>query len=254
MIGKVYPPEKQGTGSYDGGRITEQKPIGLSGEGSAVTRVGPLFYWSWFRSPIEGHVASHPHQGFEIVTYMIQGKGVHKDSQGTNSELGPGGVLLMRAGSGLRHEERLTGPGAEGVQIWFEPYLRDSLKQNPACRQYRPDSFPVTRIQGGLIKTIIGGFAPTDLSIDVRMLDIQMLAGNEAYYELKSGRRVAALAVRGEGSFTADGTSLSFLHRDFMVMDTKQDERISLKAQANVRIILIDVPENPGYPLYSKRP
>ena len=102
----------------------------------------------------------------------------------------------MRAGSGLTHEERLTGPDAEGFQIWFEPYLRDSLKQNPACRQYRPDSFPVTRIQGGLVKTMIGGSAPTDLSVDVRMLDIQILAGNEAQYELKSGRRAAVLAVR----------------------------------------------------------
>lgn len=74
MIGNVYPPEDQSKGSLDGGRITEQKPIGFSGEGSAVTRVGPLFYWSWFRSPVEGYIAPHPHQGFEIVTYMIQGR------------------------------------------------------------------------------------------------------------------------------------------------------------------------------------
>lgn len=254
MIGYVYSPDKQGAGLSGDGRIKEQKPIGLSGEGSAVTRVGPLFYWSWFHSPIEGYVEPHPHQGFEIVTYMIQGKGEHLDSQGTNSELGPGGVLLMRAGSGLRHEERLTGPGAEGVRIWFEPYLRDALKQKPAIRPYQPDSFPITPIPGGLIRTIIGGCAPTDVSIDVSMLDIEVLAGNEVHYELKTGRLVAALAVRGEGSFIADGASLPFLHRDFMVLTTKHDERISLKAQANVRIILIDVPENPGYPLYSKRP
>lgn len=254
MIGNVYPPENQSKGSLDGGRITEQKPIGFSGEGSAVTRVGPLFYWSWFRSPVEGYIAPHPHQGFEIVTYMIQGKGVHKDSHGTHDELGPGGLQLMRAGSGLTHEERLTGPDAEGFQIWFEPYLRDSLKQNPACRQYRPDSFPVTRIQGGLVKTMIGGSAPTDLSVDVRMLDIQILAGNEAQYELKSGRRAAVLAVRGAGSFCGEEESLLFRQRDFMVMDTKLGETLSLKAQDNVRVILIDVPENPGYPLYSKRP
>ena len=37
-------------------------------------------------------------------------------------------------------------------------------------------------------------------------------------------------------------------------MDTKHGETLSLKAQENVRVILIDVPENPGYPLYSKRP
>lgn len=101
---------------------------------------------------------------------------------------------------------------------------------------------------------MIGGSAPTDLSVDVKMLDIQILAGHEARYELKTGRRAAALAVRGAGSFSTEEDSLLFHHRDFMVIDTVPGETISLKAQENVRVILIDVPENPGYPLYSKRP
>ena len=51
MIGNVYPPEDQSKGSLDGGRITEQKPIGFSGEGSAVTRVGPLSIGPGFVRP-----------------------------------------------------------------------------------------------------------------------------------------------------------------------------------------------------------
>ncbi|GAB6928694.1 hypothetical protein JCM10914A_26770 [Paenibacillus sp. JCM 10914] len=254
MIGTLHSPESQSSSVLDGGRITEQKPIGLSGEGSAVTRVGPLFYWSWFRSSVEGYIAPHPHQGFEIVTYIIQGKSAYKDSHGTQSDVGPGGLQLLRAGSGVTHEERMTGPDVEGFQIWFEPYLRDSLKQNPAFRQYRPDSFPVSRVLGGLIKTVIGHGAPPDLSVDVRMLDYQVLAGNQATYELESGRRAAALAVRGSGSFRSGGDALSFGHRDFMVIDTESGETLTLDAQENVRILLIDVPVNPGYPLYSKRP
>lgn len=46
MKGAIYSPEMQGRGVFDGGKISEVKPIGFSGEGSAVTRVGPLFYWS----------------------------------------------------------------------------------------------------------------------------------------------------------------------------------------------------------------
>ena len=44
---RVYPPNEQGSGSFDGGKITEIKPIGFPGEGSARTRIGPLFYWAW---------------------------------------------------------------------------------------------------------------------------------------------------------------------------------------------------------------
>ncbi|ANY73024.1 pirin family protein [Paenibacillus ihbetae] len=254
MIGKVYMPENYGKGSLDGGRIAELKPIGLTGEGSAVNRVGPIFYWSWFRSPIEGTVEEHPHQGFEIVTYMIQGTAVHQDSQGLRGETGAGGLQLMRAGSGLTHEEHYTGPDAEGFQIWLEPYLRDSLKQNPASRQYRQDAFPVNRIQGGSVTTLIGSGSPVDVSVDARMLDIQILAGHEAKYELKPGRYAAALTVRGKGKFNSAEDELVFHHRDFVVLKSEDGEWLTLKAQDNLRMILIDVPEDPGYRLYAKRP
>lgn len=253
MIGNVYLPESHAKGSLDGGRIAELKPIGLTGEGSAVNRVGPLFYWSWFRSPIEGHIGEHPHQGFEIVTYMIQGKAVHKDSQGAINETGSGGLQLLRAGSGLRHEESYTGPGAEGFQLWFEPFLRDALKQNPASRQYGPDAFPVSRFDGGSVTVLIGGGSPVDLSVDAGMLDIQILAGHEARYDLKPGRYAAALAIRGRGSFGSGEDELVFHHRDFVVMKTEEEETLTLKAQDNLRMILVDVPEEPGYPLYAKR-
>ena len=42
-----YPPEAQGTGAFDGGRITEFKPIAFPYEGPTVRHVGPLFYWAW---------------------------------------------------------------------------------------------------------------------------------------------------------------------------------------------------------------
>ena len=36
---RIYPPSKQGSGSLDGGKITEIKPIGFGQDGSAVTRI-----------------------------------------------------------------------------------------------------------------------------------------------------------------------------------------------------------------------
>ena len=44
---KIYPPEAQGVGQFDGGRITEIKPIGFPQEGPAPKNLGPLFYWAW---------------------------------------------------------------------------------------------------------------------------------------------------------------------------------------------------------------
>lgn len=260
MRGAVYPPNKQGKGSNDGARMTEFKPIGLSGEGSAVTRVGPLFYWSWFRSPIEGHAAQQRRQGFEVVTYMIQGKAIHIDEHEQRRETAAGELLLMRSGSGIMHEERYVGPDAEGFQIWLEPHLRNSLKQNPACRQYTSEQLPITPFDGGSYKQIIGDGSPVDVSVDVQILDLQVLAGHTAIYDLKPGRVLSALAVRGDGFWHTDSGEeegmLPFRHRDFLVIENHSNslEVWRLRAAENIRMILIDVPQNPGYPLFSKRP
>jgi redox-sensitive bicupin YhaK (pirin superfamily) len=119
----VYPPNQQGEGAFDGGRITEQKPIGFPGEGSKVRRVGPIFYWAWAFAKEEGYIPTHPHQGFEIMTYVVQGKAEHGDSLGTKSVVGSGGAQVMQTGSGISHEERFIGPDMEGFQIRFEPHL-----------------------------------------------------------------------------------------------------------------------------------
>ena len=40
---------------------------------------------------------SHPHRGFETVTYMLDGRMRHEDSFGHVGEIGPGGVQWMTA-------------------------------------------------------------------------------------------------------------------------------------------------------------
>src|SRR4051812_36733225 len=47
----------------------------------------------------------HPHRGFETVTYMLEGRMEHKDSQGNAGKLTPGDVQWMTAGAGVIHSE-----------------------------------------------------------------------------------------------------------------------------------------------------
>ena len=48
---------------------------------------------------------SHPHRGFETVTYMLDGHMQHKDSGGNTGDLGPGDVQWMTAARGIVHSE-----------------------------------------------------------------------------------------------------------------------------------------------------
>src|SRR5882724_1600270 len=43
---------------------------------------------------------SHPHRGFETVTYMLDGHMRHEDSNGNRGDLKSGGVQWMTAGRG----------------------------------------------------------------------------------------------------------------------------------------------------------
>ena len=48
---------------------------------------------------------SHPHRGFETVTYMLDGHMLHEDHLGHAGDLESGGVQWMTAGRGIIHSE-----------------------------------------------------------------------------------------------------------------------------------------------------
>jgi redox-sensitive bicupin YhaK (pirin superfamily) len=58
---------------------------------------------------------THPHRGFETVTYVLDGAMEHRDSMGNHGHLGPGSVQWMTAGHGIVHSEM---PQQEKGRMW----------------------------------------------------------------------------------------------------------------------------------------
>jgi redox-sensitive bicupin YhaK (pirin superfamily) len=79
----------------------------------------------------------HPHANMEIISVLLKGKMNHIDTLGYKTVIEAGGVQIMSAGSGLRHEEYNIGDEEVNfLQIWIEPKLQNI---NP---RYQLRSFP----------------------------------------------------------------------------------------------------------------
>ena len=250
----IYKPEQQGYGEFDNGAIKEQKPIGFTGDGSAVSRTGPLFYWAWMHAAGAGHIAAHPHQAFEILTYVIAGRGRHLDNLGNDGILEADGVQVMQAGKGIVHEEFTLDEGMEGFQIWFEPNLVVTQFDDPVYRDYDAAQFRNQSEDPAYeLRKIAGPGSPVDfLKADGSIQDIRFKSEGNHRLALGSGRYLNVLAVRGDASLTSGSQSHHLAHKDYAVLFAEQDEEVKITASAGTHLILIEVPRNPGYRLYPK--
>ncbi|HWB24662.1 MAG TPA: pirin family protein [Chitinophagaceae bacterium] len=93
----------------------------------------------------------HPHINMEIISVLLQGKMNHKDTMGYSTVIEEGGVQIMSAGSGLKHEEYNIGEEEVNfLQIWIQP------KQQNIIPRYQQRSFPKQKGKNKLT-TIVSG-------------------------------------------------------------------------------------------------
>jgi hypothetical protein len=100
---------------------------------------------------------SHPHRGFETVTYMIQGAMEHRDSLGNHGRLGPGSTQWMTAGHGIIHSEM---PQQErglmwGFQLWVNlPAARKLVK--PRYQDLAPERIVEIGVDDASVRLVAG--------------------------------------------------------------------------------------------------
>lgn len=103
----------------------------------------------------------HPHRGFETVTYMLEGRMNHKDSNGNKGSIGPGDVQWMTAGSGVIHSEMPSpeiiqkGGRMHGFQLWVNLPKRDKMIK-PYYQEMLSEKIPMVQKDGVKVKVIAG--------------------------------------------------------------------------------------------------
>lgn len=107
------------------------------------------------------NVDSHPHIGLATVTYLLDGRAVHRDSTGAVATIESGAINWMRAGSGVTHTERshpddlVWGATTYGLQTWVA--LPDEAEESdPGFSHHPADSLPEDSHGGHRIRMLAG--------------------------------------------------------------------------------------------------
>jgi len=108
-------------------------------------------------------VRPHPHIGLATVTYLFDGRVMHRDSEGNALEITPGAMNLMTAGHGIAHSERSPASarqgseGMFGIQSWIAlPQAHEETA--PSFQHFDAARLPVIE-DGGVRARVIAGSA-----------------------------------------------------------------------------------------------
>ena len=148
----------RGRPTSDGAGVKLTRVIGQP----ALDMLDPFLMLDEFRSDTAGdYIAgfpSHPHRGFETVTYMLAGNMRHGDNQGNTGHLKAGSVQWMTAGRGIVHSEMPEQDNGLmwGFQLWVNLPAKDKMTA-PRYQDIAPESIPVVQAAQGVEIRVIAG-------------------------------------------------------------------------------------------------
>ena len=131
-------------------------------------------------------VRPHPHIGLATVTWLFNGKVVHRDSLGSEQAIAPGELNWMTAGKGIVHSERTpaleraTGQNMFGLQSWVA--LPKGVEETaPAFEHVAEALLPVLSDKGRKVQVIAGSMygakSPVKTLSDLFYADVRLERG-----------------------------------------------------------------------------
>jgi len=190
-----------------------------------------------------GGFPSHPHRGFETVTYLLAGRMRHKDNAGNEGVIEPGGVQWMTAGRGIVHSEMPEQENGllAGFQLWVN--LPASAKMiAPAYQEYSPAGVPMEQREDGIQVRVIAGTTNLGTTGAVRndwvkptYLDVSLPAGKGFEQDVAAGDNTFLYVNDGELSVGQGHVAL--LSRTLGILGP--GSRVRVRSDAGARFLLV---------------
>jgi len=176
---------------------------------------------------------THGHKDMEIVTYVLEGAVVHKDSLGNAGNIVPGEVQRMSAGTGIRHSE--FNPNADQrthlLQIWIIP----NRTGGPASYEQKFYDAADKRGKLRLVASPDGANGSVAIQQNARMFAGLFDGAESATHDVAAGRQVYVHIARG--SVHVNGTALSEGDAAMLV----NESRVAINDGTQAEVLLFDL-------------
>ncbi len=186
-------------------------------------------------------VRPHPHIGLATVTYLFDGRVMHRDSEGNALEITPGAMNLMTAGRGIAHSERSPqsarqgGEGMFGIQSWIALPQADE-ETDPSFQHFDTATLPVVSDDGVWVRVIAGSAfgrkSPVGMLSEWLYAEVILEAGASAPLDPDQEER-AIYVVEGEVEIAGD----TFEGPRLLIF--RPGDRITVRATRRARLMFL---------------
>ena len=201
----------------------------------------------------------HPHRGIETITYILDGKVTHEDSEGNRGTIYPNDLQWMSSGSGIYHQEmprpiEKTDPreailssgmpeSSVGLQLWLNIPAEKKMNK-PSYRDIKGRNVTVVdNGDGAKVKLISGKYGKDesefqgDLKIDPHYLDIVLEPESDFKYIVPDGYNTILYTMAGSLSVYPQNTNFSMGDAIVFSMDGNTVKLVS--SESGARFILL---------------
>ena len=175
----------------------------------------------------------HGHRDMEIITYVLEGRLLHRDSMGERHILGPNEVQTMSAGTGIVHSEFNASDAEEvhSIQIWILPERED------VTPSYQQIAFSPEDKQGRLRLLAGPENGATTIHQDARLYVTELAHNQRVTHRLAAGRGAWIQVVRG--NVTVNGEALA--EGDAAAVTEEPEVAVSGSGELGGEVLLFDL-------------
>ena len=150
---------------------------------------------------------THRHRGFEVISYIMQGRMDDRLGQGPIQHVEAGGLQRITTGSGVEHGGAASPEGVgpvNGLQFWINLAQKDK-KLEPSYQLVEAKEIPEKKTASYLARVLVGEGSPTELQTPALLLDVAVQPNAEFGWDIPEAYQGYVYVLEGDGKFGAEG-------------------------------------------------